>query len=106
MSESFTEINEALSKSVHRAAKRYGDAVIQYGRALTAYSKSEEDIADLAKTSYNIAFSEAQGMLEDGFALSEAYYRWVFSVIGINPLTDKKSSPTKSASPAAKPEKV
>jgi hypothetical protein len=106
MSESFTEINEAFTKSLHRAAKGYGDAVIQYGRALTAYSKGEEDIADLTKTCFNLAFSQAQGMIENGFALSEAYYRWAFSMVRINPLADKKTASTKSASSAAKPEKV
>jgi hypothetical protein len=106
MRESFTEINEALTKSVHRAAKDYGDAVIQYGRALTAYSKGEEDITDLAKTCFNLAFSGAQGAVENGFAFSEAYYRWAFSMFRINPLADKKATPTKTASPTTKPEKA
>jgi hypothetical protein len=92
MSESFNEINEALTKFVRRAVKHYGDAVSQYGQALIAYSKGEEDIADFAKTSFNLAISEAQEIVGDGFALSEAYYRWAFSMVGINPLAGKKSA--------------
>jgi len=104
MSESFTEINEALTKSVHRAAKSYGDAVIEYGRALTSYSKGEKDISDLTKTYFNIAYSEAQGIVENGFALSEAYYRWAFSLVRISPLAEKQAAQTKSAT--SKPEKI
>jgi hypothetical protein len=90
MSNSLDEIKDATTKILRRAAAHYGDAATEYGHVLAAYSKGNADAVEVAKTGFNLALREAQSLVENGVALSGAYYRWAFSLIGVRPLSESQ----------------
>src|SRR5713101_3876843 len=98
MGDPIREVRDQAEDILRRAVATYGDNVARYGKALADFGKGEADVIDFAKAGVDIAVRGAQSVVENGWALNEAYYNWILGLSGGKPTGQ---SPRQAREPSA-----